>query len=36
MKTAVVVDALRTAGAKALPEKGYYRNMPAEDLSAVP
>ncbi|MEX0715897.1 MAG: acetyl-CoA C-acyltransferase, partial [Planctomycetaceae bacterium] len=34
MKTAVVIDALRTPVAKASPENGYYRNIRAEDLSA--
>ncbi|MEX1095670.1 MAG: acetyl-CoA C-acyltransferase [Planctomycetales bacterium] len=34
MKTAVVIEALRTPVAKASPENGYYRNVRAEDLSA--
>ncbi|MEX0703104.1 MAG: acetyl-CoA C-acyltransferase [Planctomycetales bacterium] len=34
MKSAVVIDALRTPVAKASPENGYYRNVRAEDLSA--
>lgn len=34
MKRAVVIEAMRTPIAKAHPEKGYYRDVRADDLSA--
>jgi acetyl-CoA acyltransferase len=34
MKRAVVIEAMRTPIAKAHPEKGYYREVRADDLSA--